>query len=321
MNILFLVFNRPDTAAKVFERIRKARPQRLFVAADGPRASKEGEAELCAQTRAIIDGVDWDCEVHKLFREENLGCRRAVSGAITWFFEHVEEGIILEDDCEPDKTFFPFCQEMLAHYRDDDRVFCVGGNNPIERPEDESYYFSTYPFIWGWATWKRAWTYYDSRDEIEIELDHQWLSAHFGSEEIASYWEMLFDWSISGKVDSWGFRWLLTQLKNGGLCAVSSRNLVTNIGFDERATHTMVDVNDEGNRALVPAEFPLKHPPSVRRNYQADDELADVKFAIPRSDQRMKKAGVRLDQVREKAKERLRKIPPRRLTGKIAKII
>jgi len=119
--VLFLIFNRPDTTTRVFEAIRAARPERLYVAADGPRMTREGEAERCAEARRIATAVDWPCEVKTLFRETNLGCRAAVSGAITWFFEHEEEGIILEDDCLPDPSFFPYCTELLAHYRDTGR--------------------------------------------------------------------------------------------------------------------------------------------------------------------------------------------------------
>ena len=126
--ILFLIFNRPDTTKVVFERIREIKPSRLYVAADAPRQGKDKEAELCRQSRSIIDSVDWPCEVKTLFREENLGCKKAISSAITWFFEQEEYGVILEDDCLPDLSFFRFCEELLIKYKDDERIGHIGGN-------------------------------------------------------------------------------------------------------------------------------------------------------------------------------------------------
>ena len=127
--VLFLIFNRPDTTQQVFDEIRKARPEQLYVAADGPRKDQSADYELCKKTRDIIQQVDWDCKVFTCFRDENLGCKRSVSSAIDWFFSHVEEGIILEDDCVPDQSFFPFCQELLEKYRDDTRIMMISGNN------------------------------------------------------------------------------------------------------------------------------------------------------------------------------------------------
>ncbi len=165
--VLFLIFNRPDTTTRVFEAIREARPSRLYVAADGPRADKEGEAQRCLETRKITEAVDWPCEVRRLYREENLGCKLAVSSAITWFFTHEEEGIILEDDCLPDQSFFPFCAAMLERYRDDGRIMMVLGTSllPPGGGPDADYLFTQYFLIWGWATWRRAWEKYD------IEMD------------------------------------------------------------------------------------------------------------------------------------------------------
>ena len=161
--ILFLIFNRPDTTFKVFEEIRKIKPAKLYIAADGPRPNVIGEEEKCTASRNIIKQVDWDCDVKTLFREKNLGCKIAVSSAISWFFENVEEGIILEDDTFPTQSFFWFCQELLDFYRNDSRIMHISGNNfQLGKIRGEgSYYFSKYNHIWGWATWKRAWRFYD----------------------------------------------------------------------------------------------------------------------------------------------------------------
>lgn len=157
--ILFLIFNRPDTTRIVFKRIREIRPSKLYVAADAPRANKLGEAELCMETRAIIKDIDWPCELKTLFRDENLGCKLSVSGALDWFFENEECGIILEDDCLPDLTFFSFCKELLERYKDDDRIGHIGGNCflPGQIAKELSYDFCSITHIWGWATWRRVW--------------------------------------------------------------------------------------------------------------------------------------------------------------------
>ena len=150
----FLIFNRPNTTHAVFESIRVAQPPRLYVAADGPRRYKIGEKDLCQQARSIATNVDWPCKVRTLFREEILGCRRAVSSAIDWFFENEEEGIILEDDCLPHPTWFRFAEELLERFRDDERIMCISaqhfqGTNHLL---DSSYFFSRYNYCWGWAS-------------------------------------------------------------------------------------------------------------------------------------------------------------------------
>ena len=161
--VLFLIFNREDTTQKVFNVLRRQKPKYLYVAADGPRKNKEGEAEKCRRTRDIINQVDWDCELKTLFREENRGCKMAVSSAISWFFEQVEQGIILEDDCLPHPSFFPFCEELLIRYKDDDRIGHIGGNCflPGLIEDGLSYDFCSISHIWGWASWRRVWKNYD----------------------------------------------------------------------------------------------------------------------------------------------------------------
>ena len=115
--VAFLIFNRPHTTQRVFAEIAKARPPKLLVVADGPRNDRPGEAELCAQTRAIIDQVDWDCEVLTHYADKNMGCKKRIASGIDWVFTQVEEAIILEDDCLPEASFFQFCEENLAPAR------------------------------------------------------------------------------------------------------------------------------------------------------------------------------------------------------------
>lgn len=271
--ILFIIFNRPDTTKRVFNEIRKAKPTKLFVVADGPRNNKKGEKEKCKQTRKIIEQVGWDCEVYKLYLDKNSGCKIAVSSAIDWFFENVEEGIVLEDDCLPHSTFFRFCRELLEKYRDDERVFVMTGNNFLfgHKRTDYSYYFSRYNHCWGWATWRRAWCYYDREVKIWPEIKNgNWLKDILGHSDAVRYWSNIFQRVYENKIDSWAYPWTFSCWIQNGLTIIPSVNLVSNIGFGSEATHT----KGTGKLANMPVDgitFPLRHPPFVVRNTWADD--------------------------------------------------
>ncbi len=237
--ILFLVFNRLDTTERVFEAIKKQRPKFLYVAADGPRS---GEKEKTDEVRAhILDNIDWDCEVKTLFRDNNLGCGRAVSQAITWFFENVEEGIILEDDTLPNSSFFDYCEKLLEYHRDDEKVMVVSGNNFQQNNGivKEPYYFSNHVHIWGWATWRSAWEKYDfemsrfDREEIYMIMKRKGLSL-----EYINYWLGTLERCYQKEIDTWDFQWMYAIWRSEGLTALPNVNLVSNIGFDENATHT-----------------------------------------------------------------------------------
>ena len=272
--VLFLVFNRPDTTQRVFEAIAAARPRRLYVAADGPRTDRPGEAQRCAETRAIAASPDWPCEVKTLFREENLGCRSAVSSALDWFFDAEAEGIVLEDDCLPAPAFFEYCSVLLERYRDDERVLALSGDNfqPASFEPVESYYFSRYNHVWGWASWRRAWRLFERdmaawprfRDEGRLEGQAP------GDEAFRQYWTSIFDRVAAGAIDSWAYPWLLTSWIHGGLACLPSSNLVSNIGADEGATHTRKADGWALDRALGSLTFPLRHPPTVERDVAAD---------------------------------------------------
>lgn len=235
--ILFLIFNRPDTTQRVFEQIAKQQPLKLYIAADGPRESRTGELDLCEATRKIVETITWPCEVKRLFREENLGCKKAVSSAISWFFENEEEGIILEDDCLPHPDFFGFCEAMLNRYRNTEKVMHISGNNFQEgvKHGDSSYYFSSYAHIWGWATWKRAWNKYsigltqeESTAIIEVKFKH-YLER--------KYWKMVAAKLHSGEFNTWDYQWTFTLWKHDGLAIIPNVNLVSNIGFGAASTH------------------------------------------------------------------------------------
>ena len=239
--ILFLVFNRPSCTEKVFKAIAAARPSKLYVAADGARSDRIGEIDLCSQVRSIATKVDWECEVETRFQSENLGCREAVSGAIDWFFEHEEEGIILEDDCLPSSYFFDYAATSLARYRDNPKVMHIGGINFQSRDKtaEKAYYFSNIPQIWGWATWRRAWKCYDRKLSglREFVVSGRWRELNEDI-DICYYWIRCFYGAWSGKVDSWGYRWIFSVLENNGLSVSPAVNLIENIGFSDDATHT-----------------------------------------------------------------------------------
>jgi hypothetical protein len=253
--ILFLVFNRPETTAQVFQRIKEIQPVKLFIAADGPRAGKEGEKEKCEAVRKLIlDGINWDCDVKTLFRDSNLGCGKAVSGAITWFFENVEEGIILEDDTLPDLSFFTFCKTLLEKYRNDEKVKIISGNN-FQNGRwrgDGSYYFSAYSHIWGWASWRRAWKEYDfmlsTLDEVTVS---NILDNYFSDKEVKDHWFEVFQQLRAGRFDTWDLQLNYCILAKDGMTIVPNANLVINIGFGVNATHTG-SIND--TRSAIPLE-------------------------------------------------------------------
>lgn len=239
--ILFLVFNRPDVTMEVFQAIRKAKPRQLFVAADGPRSNREGEAQKCEETRALVlDAIDWDCEVKTLFREQNLGCKIAVSKAITWFFENVEEGIILEDDCVPNPSFFTYCSTMLERYRNHSQVMHIGANyfNAV-RKQSSTYYYTNNLEIWGWATWRRAWQLYD----VEMSLfdptkNEQLLQKRYKKEAERKYWLNYFKMAYENRIDTWDYQWVYCVALHDGIAIAPYVNLVSNLGFRADATHT-----------------------------------------------------------------------------------
>ncbi len=275
--LLFLVFNRPEKTRTVFECIRRERPPRLYVAADGPRKERAGEEELCREVREIAVAVDWPCELKTLFRSGNLGCGSAVSGAIDWFFSHEEEGIILEDDILADPSFFRFCDELLERFRDEERIMTITGDyfNRNGHGGDESYYFSRYPHMWGWATWKRAWKHYDFGMSRWPELKASgWLERKGGEYRgFAEYWTAMFDRTHTGEIDTWDYQWFYSCWLRDGLTATPSRNLCRNIGFGEDATHTKSRSEWRSKLTLQVMEFPLRHPGRLQRDVNADGWL------------------------------------------------
>lgn len=272
VNIAFSIFNRPEVTAQSFDAIRKARPQRLFVIADGPRPDRAGEAERCQAAREVIDnGVDWPCEVYKNYSDVNLGCRLRMVTGYDWVFQTVEHCILLEDDCLPDPSFFPYCQELLQRYENDERVMVISGDNfqNGRKRTGYSYYFSGIVHVWGWATWRRTWKKYDIAMKLWPEIKQGgWLKDIWASESHAAMWTHNFD-AIHAGYDTWDHQLTFALYINNGLCILPSVNLISNVGFGPDATHTKVVCSD-ANRPRSAMSFPLHHPPFMIRDLTAD---------------------------------------------------
>lgn len=281
--ILFLIFNRPDTTQRVFEEIKNQKPKYLFVAADGPRVDVEEDIEKCKITRNIvIENIDWDCEVKMLFRDNNLGCGHAPAEAISWFFENVEQGIILEDDCLPHPSFFNFCEVLLERYKENEKIFGIGGFNlqdGIQRGE-ASYFFSHYSHIWGWASWRRAWKYYDHNlGELDNFKKSGKIKNIDSRNSFNEYWMPKFENVLKGDSSHiWDYQWLFAIWNRGGLVAVPNVNLISNIGFGDGATHT-IGFSPYANSATKDIEE-LIYPKKIQVDKKADRYITDTIFNI-----------------------------------------
>lgn len=278
--IALLIFNRPDTTAKVFAEIAKMKPSKLLVVADGPRPDHPGEAEKCDTVRTIVEQIGWDCELLTNYSDVNLGCKQRVSSGLDWIFSEVEEAIILEDDCIPHPSFFRFCEELLHIYRNDERVMMISGDNfqPAQRTE-YSYYFSRYTHVWGWASWRRAWKHYDVDMKIWPTIrDENWLKDILMNDRITARWNKTFEVLFQGHVDTWDIQWLFTCWVQSGLVILPNINLISNIGFGSDATHT---TNSDSKLAQILTDsmsFPLQHPPFLIRDNHADEFTEKQQF-------------------------------------------
>lgn len=280
--VLFIVFNRPAETAAVLDKIREARPPRLYIAADGPRADKPGEDEICQQTRVAALKVDWDCEVKTLFKDQNVGCKHGVSSALQWFFENEEEGIILEDDSLPSNSFFSFCDELLEKYRHDTRVRSISGSNFQQGKKwgDASYYFSNLVHVWGWAGWRRVWNDYDIELKQYEEKDvKEKLSNIFEDQMIIDIWHDLFVRTKAGDIDTWDYQLGFSSFFNNGLCIIPNHNLISNIGFGANATNTH-DANSVFSKMQLEHISKITHPLYIMPEKQADMFTLNKEFYI-----------------------------------------
>lgn len=270
--VLLVIFNRPDSTARVLEAVRAARPERLYVAADGPRPDRPDESQKTEEARAVVlNGVDWPCEVRTLFRDRNIGVKKAVGGGIDWFFENEERGIILEDDCLPDASFFPFCEQLLDRYREDDRVMHIGGNCHLHHPPDSpSYFFSKYPHIWGWATWRESWKNF-STTSANFEEEFSGISDLYSSRREKNHWHRVYRKYFNGGYDSWAYGWTFSVWRAHGLAVYPTVNLVKNIGFGNDAVNTKGWRDFKGLRnARLESIATIEHPPAIELDRDLD---------------------------------------------------
>lgn len=282
--ILFIIYNKVEETKQVFMKIQQQKPRFLYIAADGPRVNIVGEREKCELIRKwVIDNIDWECDVRTLFRKTNIGCGRGISEAITWFFENVEEGIILEDDCLPNNSFFKFCSELLCKYRNESRIAIITGNNfqaeqPMEIEAD--YYFSIFPSTWGSAFWKRTWENYDLKMSDWGKLNKKrFLNSLFKEKEFKLWWMHIFDKIYSTQpTDTFAYQFHYLCMKRNQLSITPKCNLVSNIGHGNNATHTKDTNSYFANLPRFDLDFPLKHPTHIARNYNADVFVQRILF-------------------------------------------
>jgi hypothetical protein len=281
--ILFLIFNRPDPAKQVFEEIRKIKPLRLFIACDGPRNNNLAESKKVNELRHyLLSNVDWPCDVKTLFRNENLGCGKAVSSAITWFFEQVDEGIILEDDCLPHSDFFPYCTELLNKYRNIENVKFIGGSNFQDGKKigNSSYYFSAYSHVWGWASWRRVWKEYDfTLNHISWENLHSSLVRYGFVKDEMNRWKHVYEKMKLNLIDTWDYQLLFSIWNTLGVCIIPNENLVSNIGFGQDSTHTNETITSLSN-IQTKAIYPITHPDDILISRYADGRYFNRKVKM-----------------------------------------
>jgi hypothetical protein len=281
--VLFIIFNRLSTTQLVLKKLGEIQPTQLYIAADGPRIDKPGEIEECEAVREFVtNSIDWPCEVKTLFRDENLGCGRGVSSAIAWFFQHVEEGIILEDDCLPDLSFFSYCQELLEKYRNNSIITIISGFNElgIYNKTDSDYIFTKYAGIWGWASWRRAWDLfnYEALDWLDKEKQKKVLTSNIYKHELETNMNNFFDFNRN--LSFWGYQWWFYRLLSDTVGIVPSKNLVQNVGFGENATHTG-DINSVlASLQTYNISFPLKHPKGIREDSDFEKQLIKLQHKM-----------------------------------------
>jgi hypothetical protein len=272
--VVLTVFNRVEKVKQVFAAIRQVKPTQLLIIANAPRLDRPDEAEQCAQVRAVVEQVDWDCDVLKRYSDVHLGIRQQLSTGFDWVFDTVEAAIILEDDCVPHSSFFFFCQELLERYRDDERVMSISGQN-IQFGRHQvfhSYYFSRYFHSWGWASWRRAWQHMDVDMTCWPQVrDSGLLNQILADNRAVHYWKTIFQQTYEGKIQTWDYQWTLACWLQSGLTILPNRNLISNIGLAPGATHTEHQIGSCYDTMTVEAmQFPLVHPSFMVRHNLAD---------------------------------------------------
>lgn len=263
--ITFIFFNRLDTTLKVLECIRKAQPERLYLISDGARTERNGEKELVESIRNQVEaGIDWPCKIFKNYAEKNMGCHKRMASGITWVFEQEETSIILEDDIIPVPAFFQFCEELLIKYKNEDRVTYITGNNIYhDYPIKDSYLFSKFPSIWGWATWRRAWKFFDDSPAVWEKMKKANTIESYYGPKWAKFYKAQIEKAYMGELDTWDYQWEASRMYHNGLGIIPKYNMIENIGFNrDDATHTRGNSMYDFTKKNV--EFPLMHPDSVQ---------------------------------------------------------
>lgn len=278
--VLLIAFNRPTLTSQVLDSIISYKPQVLYIAVDGPRHEKDMSSILEIQN--ILNNRKFDFKVITLFREKNLGCRVAVSSAISWFFENEEMGIILEDDCLPNDSFYVFMEKMLIKFKDDTRIGVVSGNNffynRIHLPY--SYYASVYTHIWGWGTWKRAWSGYKSCGIPEEKIQTV-IRDKFSEAKERQFWIENIKLANSGELDTWDLQWGFYNWEKNRINIMPSKNLVKNIGFGEDATHTKAEDSNLNRMETQEMNFPLVEPKDLVPDPLLEYYTRRIFFRIP----------------------------------------
>jgi hypothetical protein len=261
-SVLLLVYNRPLFVEQQL-RLLSQEPQvgTIYIAGDGPKETAADKAQIAAVQKVVQKFVTKSPKRYQLhFSVSHLGCQRGVEQGIDWFFQHVDQGIILEDDCRPDRSFFRYCEELLTKYQADQRVGMISGTKPVlNLSVDESYFFTHHSIIWGWATWKRAWVEYSFTKQQGQKLLQQPLIKQALLEIITPRQLRVIEKVLAGKIDTWDYIWYLTNLLHSRYCILPSQNLVSNVGFIANATHTKLKTT-QSELAIQPLHFPLKHP-------------------------------------------------------------
>ena len=285
--ILLIIFKRLNTTKQLLTILQQIKPRQLFIAADGPRPNVAGEDEQCNIVRKyVVENINWDCKVETLFHDINLGCGKAPAQAITWFFKHIDMGIILEDDCLPNLSFFKFMEELLNKYKDDTRIMQISGTNRLIKFEtSNSYVFTNWSSEWGWATWRRAWKYYDFNIKFFIENKNKTINIlkyiYYKEHWYNSIYDILMQTVNNPNISWWDYQWGFIKNINSGLTIIPKYNLVANIGFDEDSTHTFDKTSSFFNMPCFELEYPLIHPDYIHCDIDYDLIILEKHFPSP----------------------------------------
>jgi hypothetical protein len=269
--IAFIIFNRPDNTKIVFNQIKSVKPSKLFIIADGPRENFF-EKQKCIESLEILKQIDWECNLYTNISEYNLGCKLRLSSGINWVFQQVDKAIFLEDDCVPNTTFFRYMDFLLDYYKDNKDIMLISGNNFLlgKKNITDSYFFSKYHFIWGWGSWKRVWDHYDVNiSDYPLLKSKNFLTNYFSNTREIKFWYNILDLVYDNKIDTWDYQLGYLIWKSRGLVICPKYNLVSNIGFDENATHTK-EKRKISNLHTKNLEFPISHPKEIIFDYKAD---------------------------------------------------